>query len=117
MSLKQFDLAGQTAIVTGAARGIGNGMALTLADAGADVVATDVLPEIEQTSAEIRERGRRSLAIPTQASARTSFALGVSLTRNSRGTHPDAPSKWRARRKVQQAASVPVRVLASKSLR
>ena len=34
MSLKQFDLAGQTAIVTGAARGIGNGMALTLADAG-----------------------------------------------------------------------------------
>ena len=45
--------------------GIGKAIALTLADAGADVVATDVLPEIEQTSAEIRERGRRSLAIPT----------------------------------------------------
>ena len=28
-------------------------------------MATDVLPEVEQTSAEIRERGRRSLAIPT----------------------------------------------------
>ena len=65
MNLKEFDLQGKTAIVTGAARGIGKGIALTLADAGADVVVTDVLPEIDQTSAEIREKGRRSLAIPT----------------------------------------------------
>ena len=56
MSLKEFDLAGRTAIVTGAARGIGKAIALTLADAGADVVVTDVLPEIEQTSAEVREK-------------------------------------------------------------
>ena len=65
MSLKGFDLQGKTAIVTGAARGIGKAIALTLADAGADVVVTDVLPEIEQTSTEIREKGRKSLAIAT----------------------------------------------------
>ena len=34
----RFDLAGQTALVTGAARGIGRSIALALANAGADVV-------------------------------------------------------------------------------
>jgi NAD(P)-dependent dehydrogenase (short-subunit alcohol dehydrogenase family) len=63
--LKEFDLAGKTAIVTGAARGVGKGIALTLADAGADVVVTDILPEIEETRTEIQDMGRRSLAIPT----------------------------------------------------
>lgn len=65
MSLKEFDLTGKSAIVTGAARGLGKGIALTLADAGADVVIADVLPEIEATSEEVRERGRKSLAIST----------------------------------------------------
>ena len=63
--MKEFDLTGRTAIVTGAAQGVGKAIALTLADAGADVVVADILPEIEQTSAEIQEKGRRSLAIST----------------------------------------------------
>lgn len=33
-----FSLAGQTAVVTGAARGIGRAMALGLAEAGADII-------------------------------------------------------------------------------
>ena len=65
MGLKEFDLDGRTAIVTGAAQGIGKGIALTLADAGADVVITDIKQEIEQTAAEIQKLGRKSLAIPT----------------------------------------------------
>jgi hypothetical protein len=40
--LKEYDLTGKVAIVTGAAKGIGKGIALTLADAGADIVAADV---------------------------------------------------------------------------
>ena len=36
--LQSFDLSGQTAIVTGAKRGIGRGMAEALAQAGADIV-------------------------------------------------------------------------------
>jgi len=50
-------LEGQTAIVTGAARGIGAAVATSLAGAGARVVATDVLEdELEKTVADIGER-------------------------------------------------------------
>ena len=66
MVLKEFDLGGKTAIVTGAGRGIGKAIALTLAEAGADiVVAARTKQEIEQTAAEVQQLGRRSLAIPT----------------------------------------------------
>ncbi|MEM6409510.1 MAG: SDR family NAD(P)-dependent oxidoreductase, partial [Pseudomonadota bacterium] len=38
MSLAMFDLSGKTALVTGAKRGIGRGMAEALASAGADII-------------------------------------------------------------------------------
>ena len=41
MILDDFSLAGQVAIVTGSRRGLGQGMALGLAEAGADIVAFD----------------------------------------------------------------------------
>ena len=37
-----FDLSGQTALVTGGTRGIGQSMALALAEAGADVLLVQV---------------------------------------------------------------------------
>ena len=37
-SLKAFDLSGKTALVTGCNRGIGKGIALGLAEAGADII-------------------------------------------------------------------------------
>ena len=43
MILDQFKLDGKVAVVTGAARGLGQGIALGLAEAGADLVAVDVL--------------------------------------------------------------------------
>ncbi len=50
-------LNGQTAIVTGAARGIGAAVAASLADAGANVVLTDVLEEqLEKTAADIGDQ-------------------------------------------------------------
>lgn len=66
MILQKFSLAGRVAIVTGSGRGIGKGIALGFADAGADVVVlARTVSEIEETAAEIRAMGRRSLSIPT----------------------------------------------------
>ncbi|KUF09854.1 SDR family oxidoreductase [Pseudoponticoccus marisrubri] len=58
--LKSFDLSGQTAIVTGAKRGIGRGMAEALAEAGADIVGVSASlepgSEVEQA---VTALGRR----------------------------------------------------------
>jgi NAD(P)-dependent dehydrogenase (short-subunit alcohol dehydrogenase family) len=61
--LKEFSLIGSTALVTGGGRGIGRAIALTLAEAGADVaVAARTLSQVEQVADEIRALNRRSLA-------------------------------------------------------
>jgi 3-oxoacyl-[acyl-carrier protein] reductase len=63
-------LAGRSAIVTGAGRGIGRAIALALADAGADVALTVSrdLEAAERVAAEVRDRGRRALARRADAS-------------------------------------------------
>ena len=64
--LKEYNLEGKVAIVTGAGRGIGKAIALTLAEAGADVtVAARTVEQIEQTAEEIRKLGRKAQAVPT----------------------------------------------------
>lgn len=65
MTIKEmFDLSGEKAIVTGAARGLGEQMALALAEAGADVAVVDVNIDAACRVAEhIRTIGRDSIAI------------------------------------------------------
>ncbi len=57
-----FDLTGKVAVVTGASRGLGRAMAIGLANAGADVVITDVLDTTEAV-AEIKKSGRKSIGL------------------------------------------------------
>ncbi|MFN0119171.1 MAG: 3-oxoacyl-[acyl-carrier-protein] reductase [Blastocatellia bacterium] len=59
-----FNLTGQIALVTGGSQGIGRATALALADCGADVaVMARTLEKCEAVATEIRDRGRRALAI------------------------------------------------------
>jgi len=68
MQLPQFSLEGKVALVTGGSRGIGAAAARLLADAGADVaVSSRKLPDLEKVAAEVRERGRRALAVAAHA--------------------------------------------------
>ncbi|PKM82603.1 MAG: beta-ketoacyl-ACP reductase [Firmicutes bacterium HGW-Firmicutes-14] len=54
----------KTAIITGAARGIGREIALVLANKGANVAIMDINPDqIRETAAEIEKTGCRALAI------------------------------------------------------
>jgi len=60
--VKLFDLNGRVAVVTGGTTGLGHAIALGLADAGADVIASSRRREqVDQVAAEIEQRGRRTL--------------------------------------------------------
>jgi 3-oxoacyl-[acyl-carrier protein] reductase len=59
-------LEGRTAIVTGAAKGIGQAISLRLAAEGADLVlAARERPPLEAVAAEARGLGRRAVVVPT----------------------------------------------------
>jgi len=60
--LDLFSLSGRTALVTGAAKGIGQAIAIAFGEAGADVACLDVVPA-EDTLAGIKSAGRRALSI------------------------------------------------------
>ena len=69
MVVRVFDLKGKVVVVTGAANGIGRGIALAMADAGADVVVSDLaLIECEAVAKEIKVKGRRALAVQADVS-------------------------------------------------
>jgi 3-oxoacyl-[acyl-carrier protein] reductase len=67
-----MDLTGRTALVTGSARGIGQAIALKLAEVGADVVVNDIeaaAEPLENVAAEIRAMNRKSLAVTADVSS------------------------------------------------
>ena len=60
----RFDLVGKTALVTGAARGLGRAISLALAHAGADVaLGLRKLDTGAELVAEIQAMGRKALAL------------------------------------------------------
>ncbi len=64
--LDQFRLDGQVVVITGGGRGIGEAIALGMAEAGADiVVAARRTNEIEAVAEKVRALGRRALAVTT----------------------------------------------------
>lgn len=62
--LDKFNLRGKVALVTGAGRNLGKAIALSLAEAGADVAVTSrTLSEVERTAEEVQQKGSKALAI------------------------------------------------------
>ena len=66
MSKSAFDLSGKVAVVVGGTSGIGRALALGLAEAGADVVATGRREaHVDEVAREIEARGRRTIRVTT----------------------------------------------------
>jgi len=71
-----FDLTGRTAVVIGGTSGIGLAMAVGLAEAGADVVASSRRPEqVEEAATKIEAKGRKALRLTSDVSSRESLQV------------------------------------------
>jgi NAD(P)-dependent dehydrogenase (short-subunit alcohol dehydrogenase family) len=74
MSIELFNLTGRVAVVTGGTSGIGRTLALGLAEAGAEVVATGRREElVHVVSSEIEQRGRKTLRQSSDVQSRESI--------------------------------------------
>ncbi len=71
MILDQFKLDNKVAIVTGSGRGLGQAMAIGLAEAGADVALVDVI-DMSETQKQIEALGRKCAAITADISKKES---------------------------------------------
>src|SRR5438445_5108795 len=69
-----FDLSGKSAVVVGGTSGIGLAMAVGLAEAGADVVASSRrLEQVEEAAKAIETTGRRALRLTSDVADRASL--------------------------------------------
>src|SRR6202000_3576127 len=86
MALEQFNLEGQVAIVTGAGKGVGQGIARVLAEPGATVVGTArTESDIRGTIANIEDAGGRGLALVADAMRRPDSERVVATAMESFG--------------------------------
>jgi NAD(P)-dependent dehydrogenase (short-subunit alcohol dehydrogenase family) len=73
-TLVMKDLAGKTAVVTGAASGMGRAFAERFADAGMNVVLADVeVPRLEEAAASVTGRGVDAITVATDVSDADAF--------------------------------------------
>jgi len=103
-----FSLEGQVAVVTGASKGIGRGIALCLAEAGCDVaLAARSRDALKDVAAEIEGLGRKAIAVPTDVTElqqleslvdQTQMFLGTpTIWVNNAGGLPDATPRYLTR--------------------
>lgn len=79
MSAGPFNLAGKAAIVTGGNVGLGQAIAVALAQAGADIVSTSRRPA-DETGAQVKALGRKFLSIEADLSSTAPIAGIVERT-------------------------------------
>jgi 2-deoxy-D-gluconate 3-dehydrogenase len=83
--LDAFSLNGKTALVTGASRGLGRGLAIALAEAGADVVCASSRPGGAQATADcIRSLGRNAWTVNADLADRVALdAMAAEVDRDA----------------------------------
>ena len=106
--LNLFNLKGEIAVVTGAGKGIGRGIALSLAEAGADIaLASRSEDQLDAVANEIKGLGKRALVVPTDVTDTESMEnLGrktvdefgkLSIWVNNAGGLPDGTPRYLTR--------------------
>lgn len=86
MSSFNVNLAGQSALVTGAGAGIGRALALALADSGASVAISDLnIERAEAVAEEVRDCGGVCIALRADVSNRFQTANTIEQTRDAYG--------------------------------
>ena len=97
-----FDFSGKTAVVTGGAMGIGYGIVLRLAEAGANVVIADVAEEAgARKAAELQKAGHKAVFVKTDVSSEADVKnlidqtlknfSGLDIFVNNAGIYPQKP--------------------------
>jgi NAD(P)-dependent dehydrogenase (short-subunit alcohol dehydrogenase family) len=82
-----FDLEGHAAVVIGGTTGIGRAMALGLAQAGADVIASSRrVEQVDIVAAEIEAAGRKTLRLASDVLNRRSIEVLTNATLAAFGT-------------------------------
>lgn len=79
MILDDYKLDGKNAIVTGSARGLGQAMAVGLAEAGADIALVDII-DMSETKAQIEKLGRKCTEIKADLSKKESVDVIIKQT-------------------------------------
>ena len=99
-----FDLTGRTALITGAASGFGEAIALGFAEFGCDIVATDIdFDKAQSTASKVEQKGRQALALRMDVGkpeeVREGFRKaaerfhGLDILVNSAGVSPHEPAE------------------------
>lgn len=100
-----FDLSGRLAVVTGAGKGIGRGIALQLAQAGADVIISSrTSTDLEDVASAIRELGRTAIPVVADVTLTDQLVAIASAAErpidiwvNNAGGLPDATPRYLTR--------------------
>ena len=85
MILDLFKLDGKVAIVTGATTGLGQGMSIGLAEAGADVAGVDYVDAFTETQASVEAAGSKFLPIQADLSRMDSIPMVVEKVKKEFG--------------------------------
>ena len=105
--MNAFRLDGKVAVVTGAGKGIGRGIALCLAEAGADLVlGARTRSDLDEVAAAVQGRGRRAVVVPVDVTIGEQLDLlvaaakelgGLDVWVNNAGGLPDATPRYLTR--------------------